>query len=164
MIGEDIAALRKQLNMTQEKFATTFDVHVQQVRRWEQNSKTVLRKSSENKIMVAKTSTDEKMVKNEFFNKMTSSFSRLQDSFMIDVVSLFYLFSAGKVPVKSSLLIVGALVYFISPIDMIPDFLIPLGFTDDIAVVAGVITKLGSDIKPKYKQQAKEWLDSQSQK
>ena len=70
----------------------------------------------------------------------------------------------GRNEIKSSLLIVGALVYFISPIDMIPDFLIPLGFTDDIAVVAGVITKLGSDIKPKYKQQAKEWLDSQSQK
>jgi len=39
-------------------------------------------------------------------------------------------------PTKAKWIIAGALIYFLSPIDSIPDILVPLGFTDDIAVLA----------------------------
>ena len=40
------------------------------------------------------------------------------------------------------MIIVGALVYFLSPIDSIPDLLIPFGFSDDIAVIALVYSQM----------------------
>ncbi len=41
-----------------------------------------------------------------------------------------------KVPWRSVAALAAAVVYVVSPIDLIPDFLGPLGFTDDVVVVA----------------------------
>ena len=49
-------------------------------------------------------------------------------------------------PWKSLVSIVAVLIYFISPIDIIPDFLPLIGITDDIALVLWLIKTLGSDI------------------
>ena len=43
-----------------------------------------------------------------------------------------------NVPLKSLILIVAAVMYFVLPIDVIPDFVIGLGFVDDAAVLAWV--------------------------
>ncbi len=37
------------------------------------------------------------------------------------------------------LLIVGAVVYFLMPADLVPDFILGLGFVDDVAVITRVI-------------------------
>ena len=37
------------------------------------------------------------------------------------------------------LLIVGAVVYFLMPVDLVPDFILGLGFADDAAVIAWVV-------------------------
>ena len=44
-----------------------------------------------------------------------------------------------------------ALIYFITPIDLIPDFVPALGFTDDIAVALMIMRRFSSDIE-EYKQ------------
>ncbi len=44
-------------------------------------------------------------------------------------------------------LIVLALVYFLSPIDIIPDFLGVLGFADDLSVVMAVYAKVKDEIE-----------------
>ena len=49
------------------------------------------------------------------------------------------------------LLVIGALIYFISPIDVIPDFLGPLGFTDDAAVICFVVRAIKKELT-KYRQ------------
>jgi len=51
-----------------------------------------------------------------------------------------------KVPVHTILLIVAALLYFLSPLDTIPDFLGALGFTDDAAVVFFVFKTIRDEI------------------
>ncbi len=43
--------------------------------------------------------------------------------------------------------IIAALVYFVSPLDFIPDLLPILGFSDDIAVVLWVISSCTTEIK-----------------
>ncbi|MBE7652158.1 DUF1232 domain-containing protein [Tenacibaculum finnmarkense genomovar finnmarkense] len=49
---------------------------------------------------------------------------------------------------KTSLaIIVGALLYVVSPIDAIPDFIPVLGWLDDIAIVAFAMSKLKSVIQ-----------------
>ena len=51
---------------------------------------------------------------------------------------------------KSLMIITGAIIYVISPIDVIPDFLPFIGWTDDVAVVAYAIKSL-SDVIENYK-------------
>tara|TARA_Y100001980_G_scaffold46334_1_gene30087 strand:- start:23421 stop:23810 length:390 start_codon:yes stop_codon:yes gene_type:complete len=48
---------------------------------------------------------------------------------------------------KSILLLIFSLVYFITPFDLIPDFIPALGFTDDISVLYFVLQSLASDIE-----------------
>lgn len=42
--------------------------------------------------------------------------------------------------------IIGAVVYFVNPFDVIPDFLFGFGFVDDATVVAFVIKKIQSEL------------------
>lgn len=44
-----------------------------------------------------------------------------------------------QVPWTPLVLMVGALVYFLAPVDLVPDLLGPLGFVDDVAVVTTVV-------------------------
>lgn len=50
------------------------------------------------------------------------------------------------IPWKSLLLIVAAILYFINPIDVIPDLLPIIGVSDDFAVLFMVYRSIGSDI------------------
>jgi uncharacterized membrane protein YkvA (DUF1232 family) len=52
-----------------------------------------------------------------------------------------------EVPWKSLLLVVAAVLYFINPIDVLPDVLPVLGLTDDFAVLLMVYKSLSSDIE-----------------
>lgn len=46
--------------------------------------------------------------------------------------------------------VVAALVYFVTPVDAIPDFVPVAGFLDDLGVIAATIKFLGREIKPYY--------------
>lgn len=48
--------------------------------------------------------------------------------------------------IQSILLLVFALIYFITPLDLLPDFIPGLGFTDDISIVLFILKSLESDI------------------
>jgi uncharacterized membrane protein YkvA (DUF1232 family) len=59
-------------------------------------------------------------------------------------------------PVKATLL--GALAYFVLPLDAIPDVLPVIGFTDDAAVLATAIKLVASHIRPAYREAARNAL------
>lgn len=50
------------------------------------------------------------------------------------------------VPVKTLVAVLGALVYFMLPLDTIPDFLFMFGFVDDALVIAGVMKRFSADL------------------
>ncbi|MCE6988310.1 YkvA family protein [Dyadobacter sp. CY323] len=52
-----------------------------------------------------------------------------------------------NLPWKSLLSIVAVLIYFVSPIDLIPDFLPFIGVTDDVALVVWLIKTLSTDVQ-----------------
>lgn len=56
-----------------------------------------------------------------------------------------------EVPWGSLVLIVCAIIYFVSPIDLIPDFIPVAGYIDDAVVMAFVIKQINSDLQ-KYKE------------
>ena len=59
-------------------------------------------------------------------------------------------------PVKATLL--GALAYFVLPLDAIPDVLPVIGFTDDAAVLATAIKLVASHIRPAHREAARNAL------
>ena len=56
-----------------------------------------------------------------------------------------------EVPKKTIIYILGAIIYFLMPIDMIPDFIFKFGFLDDVAVLNFVLSSFVEDIE-KYKE------------
>lgn len=75
---------------------------------------------------------------------------------------LFYVLQDPATPMWAKTVIVGALGYFISPVDAIPDVVPVVGFTDDVAVLAGALATVATCISPEHKKQAAskaaEWL------
>lgn len=61
-------------------------------------------------------------------------------------------------PPKVRAMLLGALAYFVTPIDLIPDFLLHLGFTDDATVLMTVIGMVGAHIKPQHRAEARKAL------
>jgi len=50
------------------------------------------------------------------------------------------------IPWVSLLSIIAAVIYFVMPVDLIPDFILPLGFVDDAALIGWIISSVKSDI------------------
>jgi uncharacterized membrane protein YkvA (DUF1232 family) len=52
-----------------------------------------------------------------------------------------------RIPLKSIVLIVAAVLYFLNPLDLIPDFLPVIGYLDDAAVVGYVLRTLQQELE-----------------
>jgi uncharacterized membrane protein YkvA (DUF1232 family) len=52
-----------------------------------------------------------------------------------------------EIPWKALLSALAALIYFLNPLDLIPDWLGPLGLTDDFAVLTWVYASLGEELQ-----------------
>jgi len=61
-----------------------------------------------------------------------------------------------EIPKRSIIAILGGLIYFLSPVDVIPDFVPVLGFIDDIYILNLVYRQVVKDLE-KYKA----WKDTQ---
>jgi len=76
---------------------------------------------------------------------------------------LYYTLQNPEIPTKVKAVIIGALGYFISPLDIIPDFIFGVGYTDDISVLLGaigvVISFIDDDVKNKAKDKLKDWFN-----
>ncbi len=51
-----------------------------------------------------------------------------------------------EIPWKSLVALVAALIYFVMPLDVIPDFILGFGFADDIALIAWTVKSIKGDI------------------
>ena len=57
---------------------------------------------------------------------------------------------------QSIVLVIVALIYFITPTDFVPDFIIGLGYVDDISVLKWVLTQIGNDLAEFKKWEAQQ--------
>ena len=72
---------------------------------------------------------------------------------------LYYAFRSDKVTLQTKATIIGALGYLIFPIDIIPDFIPLLGFSDDLGALLIAITQIREVITPEIKQKAREKVE-----
>lgn len=78
--------------------------------------------------------------------------------FMRDVVALGFCVADPATPLWAGAQIVGALVYFACPADLVPDAIPVLGFTDDAAVIAAVIQAVRAHLLPRHYAKADAFL------
>lgn len=78
--------------------------------------------------------------------------------FMEEVVAAYYCALDKDTPLRAKGILLAALGYFILPVDTIPDVILGLGFTDDIAVLTAAITAVRAHMTPAHRLAAKEAL------
>lgn len=74
------------------------------------------------------------------------------------VLVLYYTASAETTSISNKGIIYGALGYFILPIDLIPDAIPVVGFSDDLAALVACVAVVASCITPEIKKKAEDKL------
>ncbi len=74
------------------------------------------------------------------------------------VLVLYYTSTASTTPMSKKSIIYGTLGYFILPIDLIPDVVPVVGYSDDLTALVACVTAVASCITPEVKRQAEHKL------
>ncbi|MBQ9449837.1 MAG: DUF1232 domain-containing protein [Bacteroidales bacterium] len=98
----------------------------------------------------------------KFWKKLRRSLRRMGAKAVYYALLLYYALQDPQISRKDKGMILGALGYFLLPLDLMPDFLPAIGYTDDIAALAFAVYKVINCITPLVKGQAEakvyEWF------
>ena len=75
-----------------------------------------------------------------------------------EVVAGYYCAFDKNTPFKVRLTLIGALAYFVLPIDVVPDVIMGIGFADDLALLTYVLKTVHSNITDEHRLRAKHAL------
>lgn len=101
---------------------------------------------------------DEQLVREGFWPKITRHAAHLP--FADELLAAWYCATDANTPLKVKGTLFGALAYFILPFDVIPDIILGLGFTDDMAVLITAVTLVRNHITQAHRDKAREMLDA----
>ena len=106
-----------------------------------------------------------KFSQSEFVEKISRIAKRAGSKLVYAALILYYTLQSDRISKTDKAIIIGALGYMISPLDVIPDAIPIAGLTDDFAVLIYVLKKVWTDIDPSIIEQAKEklskWFDEE---
>ena len=98
-----------------------------------------------------------------FVEKISRIAKRAGSKLVYVALVLFYTLQSKEVSLKDKAIIVGALGYLISPLDVIPDAIPIVGLSEDLTVLMYVINKIWvdvpDDVKTKARTKLSEWFD-----
>ncbi|MCL7765501.1 DUF1232 domain-containing protein [Polaribacter sp. Z014] len=92
------------------------------------------------------------------WDKMKSVFKKAGIKVIYSALMLYYTYQKEDTPFWAKTTIVGALGYFISPIDAIPDITPVVGYADDMGVLIAAIAAVGAYIDKQVKLSSREKL------
>ena len=75
-----------------------------------------------------------------------------------EVVAGYFCAFDAKTPARVRITLIGALAYFVLPIDFIPDFILGIGFGDDLAILAAALKSVHSNITDEHRLKARRAL------
>lgn len=105
----------------------------------------------------------DKFSQQNFIEKIQRIAKRAGAKLVYIALILYYLMQSDKVSLKDKAIILGALGYLISPIDVVPDAIPIAGLADDLAVLLYALGKVWSQVddnlKDKARQKLSKWFD-----
>ena len=104
-----------------------------------------------------------KFSKTEFVEKISRIAKRAGAKLVYAALILYYTLQSDKIPVKDKAIIIGALGYLISPLDVVPDAIPIVGLGADLGVLVYVLQKVwgnvSEDVKVKARERLSKWFD-----
>lgn len=105
----------------------------------------------------------DKFTQSAFIDKISHVAKRAGAKMVYAALILYYTLESDKVALKDKAVILGALGYLISPLDVIPDAIPIAGLSDDLAVLIYVLHKVWGDVSEDVKDKAysklTKWFD-----
>ena len=99
----------------------------------------------------------------DFTEKIARIAKRAGSKLVYAALILYYTLQSDKVSAANKAMIIGALGYLISPLDVVPDAIPIAGLADDLGVLIFVLKKVWTDIDPSIQERSKEklskWFD-----
>ena len=76
---------------------------------------------------------------------------------MNDVVAIYYAMLDEDTPTWAKAQVAGAIGYFVPPIDLVPDFILPIpaGYVDDAAVIAACMGIVNAHVTSEHRRRAR---------
>ncbi len=105
----------------------------------------------------------DKFSQSAFLEKISRIAKRAGAKLIYAALILYYTLQSDKVSLKDKAIIIGALGYLISPLDVVPDAIPIAGLGDDLAVLIFVLKKVwgevNDDVRAKAKSKLSRWFD-----
>jgi uncharacterized membrane protein YkvA (DUF1232 family) len=105
---------------------------------------------------------DKHYSEDKFWNKLKKFGVKAGHSVVYTALLLYFVLQKPDVPKKVKMVIIGALGYFILPTDLIPDFAVGVGFTDDLGALGVALLQVAmyidDDVKAKAKAKLRDWF------
>lgn len=95
-----------------------------------------------------------------FWNKVVKFAKKAGKDVIEKALLLYYAAQSPQTPMWAKTTIYGALGYFISPIDLIPDLMPVVGYSDDLGVLVAAIAAVSAYINEDVRKQAADKLAS----
>ena len=107
----------------------------------------------------------DRFTNNGFVEKISRIARRAGSKLVYAALLLYYTLESDKISLKDKAIIIGALGYLISPLDVIPDDIPIAGLGDDLAVLIYVLNKVwgnvNEDVKAKSREKLLQWFDEE---
>jgi uncharacterized membrane protein YkvA (DUF1232 family) len=103
-----------------------------------------------------KSESGDEALRRKFWRKLRGVIARIP--FAEDLLAAYYCAFDRATPLHVKATLIGAIAYFILPIDAIPDLLPVIGFTDDAAVLAAALRLVANHITSEHRTVAREKL------
>lgn len=104
-----------------------------------------------------------KFSKRDFVEKIARIAKGAGAKLVYAALILYYTLQSNKVSATNKAMIIGALGYLISPLDVVPDAIPIAGLADDLGVLVFVMKKVWTDVDPdiqlKARQRLSKWFD-----
>ena len=100
---------------------------------------------------------NEETVRKGFWSKLKQNLARVP--LADQVVAAYYAAFDPATPFRTKAMLLAALAYFIMPFDVIPDFILGFGFTDDMTVLLTAFGLIRTHVTDEHRERAKQTVE-----
>lgn len=100
---------------------------------------------------------NEETVRKGFWSKLKHNLARVP--LADQVVAAYYAAFDPATPFRTKAMLLAALAYFVMPFDVIPDFILGFGFTDDMTVLLTAFGLIRTHVTDAHLERAKETVE-----